>query len=218
MTTTTSETMTAQHVEALLALLVSLDPRLRAPDPGTAEIRVSAWTSLLAEVPPTFAVRFAERAYQEVRDWPLVPAEILTAWREEQRETAQAQGEALFGDDRYRQRRSGWSAEVVDYCLAVMAAVQAGLPAESVERPVLPERHLTPAQEAWQRRCTFHTICACDHTRCRDGWLDVEETTEALFGTYPVVVRCPHCEDATRMAVEQGLAKKPSQRPRRRAS
>jgi hypothetical protein len=215
MSTTTTEAMTEAHIEALLALLVSLDPRLRAPDAGTAELRVRAWTSLLGEVSPAFAVKYSELAYQEVRDWPLAPAEILMAWREVQQAAAVEQGEALFAGDRTRVRQSGWAPEIVDWCLAVIDATRRGEDPESVPRPQLPERYLTPAQEAWQRRCTFHTLCACDHTVCRDGFLDVETSSEGLFGTYPAVQRCPFCADATAMAVERGLAKKPSRGGRR---
>jgi hypothetical protein len=211
--------MTPQHVEALLALLVSLDPRLRAPDASTAELRVSAWSSLLAEVDPAYAVRFAELAYQEIRDWPLTPAEILQGWRSEQREAAEAPARDPFDDGGRRGLgRSGWSPQVLDFLREALAAVARGEDPAAVPRPDVAVRPLTAAQDSWQRRCVFHRICACDHTTCRDGFLDAEETVvgwEDLL--YPSVVRCPHCEDALKMAVEQGLAKKPAYRARRRA-
>jgi hypothetical protein len=41
---------------------------------------------LLAEVDPGFAVKYAEHAYQELRELAITPAEILGAWREHQRQ------------------------------------------------------------------------------------------------------------------------------------
>lgn len=209
--------MTFQHTEALLALLVSLDPRLRATDASTAALRTNAWTSLLGEVDPAYAVKYAELAYQEVRDFPLTPAEILVAWRTEARETAQQAGEALFAGDTYQQVSHGWPAEMADWVRNVVTTIRHGGDGSEVPRPQNRQRQLTVAQDAWRRRCAFHRICACDHTVCRDGWLDEVTEEPGPFGDYEKVTRCPHCADALAMAVEQGIAKRPSFRPRRRS-
>lgn len=214
------QAMTTEHVEALLALLVSLDPRLRAPDAGTAEIRVRAWAGLLAEVDPAYAVAYVERAYQEIRDWPLQPAEILQAWRAEAEEKAEAAGEELFDGDGMQRWAAGqgWEPVVLDWLREVLAAANRGEDPTSVPQPHTSVRPLTPQQDAWQRRCAYHRICACDHTHCRAGFLDAEEEIIGWQGhRYPVVRRCNHCEDALKMAIEQGLAKRPSYRARRSA-
>lgn len=218
---TPTPAMTDGHVEALLALLVSLDPRMRAPDEATAKIRVRAWSTLLAEVDPAYAVRYAEHAYQEVRDWPLQPAEILQAWRSEQVETAEHQGDELFGDDGVRRWSSslGWEPAMIDYLRDVLAAAERGEDVLSVPRPQTTVKPLTAAQDAWQRRCAYHRICACDHTECRDGILDAEETIIGWNGhSYLTNRRCPHCNDALLMAIERGIAKRPSQHARRRTT
>jgi hypothetical protein len=203
--------MTRDHVTVLLALLVSLDSRLVARDERTAEIRVNAWTSLLGEVDPGFAVRYAETAYQEIRDYALTPAEILVAWREDQATTAESSGSALFDAGRYLEQQHGWDPVMVDYLRDVLEAVKAGDDPESVPRPATSRRPLTPEQDAWQRRCRYHRICACDHRVCRDGFLDAEETIIGLnAASYPVVRRCTWCADALTMAIERGIAKRPS--------
>lgn len=206
--------MQREHVDALLALLVSLDPRLRAPDLHTAEVRASAWTRLLSEVDPGYAVRYCEHAYQELRDLPITPAEILTAWREDQRAEAEASGDALFDAGRYLDNQTGWDPVMVDFLRDVLAAYQRGEdPEQTVPRPRTSRRPRTAAQDAWQRRCPFHRICACDHARCRDGFLDEEETVVGLSRKpYPAVRRCPFCADALAMAIERGIAKKPQAR------
>lgn len=218
MTTTPLDTgrMALEHVEALLALLVSLDGRLRAPDAATAEIRAKAWTSLLGEVDPAFAVRYVEHAYQELRDVAMTPAEILVAWREDQRVQAETAGAAKFDADRYLDTgaRAGWDPVMIDYLRDVLEAHQRGEDVGTVPRPQTTRQPLTPAQDAWQRRCAFHRICACDHTRCRAGFLD--EVTHEPGGfdgsPYEKVTRCPFCADALAMAVEQGIAKNPQAR------
>lgn len=212
MTTTALDThrMELGHVEALLALLVSLDGRLRAPDAATAEIRAKAWTSLLGEVDPAFAVRYVEHAYQELRDVVMSPAEILTAWREDQREKAEAVGETLYDTaERWVDSRVGWEPVMVDYMRDVLAAYQRGEPVESVPTPKSTRPPLNAQQDAWERRCAFHRICACDHLQCRDGWLDAPVFQRGPFGMYEKVERCSHCGDATAMAIEQGIAKSP---------
>lgn len=219
--TTTTLPMTEEHVEALLALLVSLDSRLRAPDAATAEIRVRAWAALLAEVDPAYAVRHAELAYQEVRDWPLAPAEILQAWRERQRTEAETVGERLFHGPEYAAPAGGWTSNPVmmDWLHAVAEAHKRGEGPESVPMPVNSRPAMSAAQDAWERRCVFHRLCACDHTGCRDGWLDEETTTPGpLSAAYLKVTRCPHCADAAAMAEERGIAKSPSVRATRRRS
>lgn len=55
-----------------------------------------------------------------------------------------------------------------------------------------------------ERRCVYHKVCACDHSVCRDGWLD-DEIADPQPGdpNHTRVQRCPHCFDAALMTVEQ---------------
>jgi hypothetical protein len=213
MTTTTAPRMTEDHVRALLALLVSLDGRLRASDENSAALRTRAWSTLLAEVDPGFAVKYAEHAYQELRELAITPAEILGAWREHERLGAETAGEALFDASRYVGQQHGWDPVMVDYLRDVNAAVRAGQDPASVPLPETARKPLTAEQDAWQRRCPYHRLCACDHTACRDGFLDEEEIRVGWNGLpYPTVTRCLHCLDALKMAIETGVAKDPAAR------
>lgn len=203
--------MTPAHTEALLGLLVALDARLKAPDERTASLRVSAWTALLREVPPDYAMHHAERAYQEVRDWPLQPAEILQAWRTDQAE-ARTRAEQEYRDTHPLPVAPGAFADWVQQAMAVAAA---GGDVNSIPRP--PVAPLSPERDAYERRCTFWQLCACPHTDCRDGVLDDETTVVGVSGmVYAAVKRCPWCWDAVVMADEQGLAKRPSRTGGRR--
>ena len=213
-----AQLMTVQHVETLLAVLVSLDSRLTAPDATSAAIRANAWSKLLGEVEPQFALRYAEHAYQQVRDWPLQPAEILQAWRTRvvegaqraEQDARQAQGQQQAADaSTWRQAQQAG----IDYLRALLAADGNMDAVGPPPRVAL----LTPEQEARERRCRFHQLCACPHDRCRDGWLDAEAVILGHGGRqYPCVQRCSFCHDALLMAEEQGLAVRPGQRGGRR--
>lgn len=204
--------MTENHTRTLLAVLVSLDPRLKAPDETTAAIRCRAWTSLLAEVDPVFAAKFVEHAYQQVRDWPLQPAEILQAWRTEAAEAREEATQEQRVIDRSDRRAT--IAVGQQYLRDCWAAVLAGQ--EPPPRP--PDLNtLTPEQDARQRRCTYYDLCACDHTRCRNGYLDAEAVVIGVHGVeYPGVQRCSFCRDALLMAEEQGRAVSPGRHGGRR--
>lgn len=206
----TGARFTAQHAAGLLATLSALDGRLKANDEATATIRVNAWAALLGEVDPGYAMKYAQRAYQQVRDWPLQPAEILQEWRREQAAAQQ-------GDDRSERLEQGElgvtrpAGAMRDYLRAVFAALQAGQPFDSVPRPV-GVGSFSPARDARERRCVFHRLCACDHTKCREGYLDAEHTLVIEGQSYPAVEACPFCHDALLMADEQGLAMRPTTR------
>jgi hypothetical protein len=91
--------------------------------------------------------------------------------------------------------------------------VRAGQDPASVPLPETARKPLTAEQDAWQRRCPYHRLCACDHTACRDGFLDEEEIRVGWNGLpYPTVTRCLHCLDALKMAIETGVAKDPAAR------
>lgn len=60
-----------------------------------------------------------------------------------------------------------------------------------------------PGELEREKRCAFHDHCACTHTECTEGWLDVEQP-EPRRGDpdRTVVARCPNCRDAMLMADE----------------
>lgn len=207
--------MTPDHIRVLLGTLSALDTRLAAKDEGNANIRVNAWASLLAEVDPAYAMRYAQQAYQQVRDWPLQPAEILQGWRADQAATEAASDQDHRTTDA-GQRPAGPS-KMHGWIRDVWAAVSAGRSWESVPVPEGAVFQRTAEQESRERRCAFWRICACDHQRCRDGWSDDEALIVGVNGRrYPGVHRCLHCGDALVMAEEQGLVVKPGRNGRRR--
>lgn len=206
-------TMTEDQVRALLALLVALDARMKAPDENTAALRVRAWSVLLQEVDPAYAMRYAEHAYQETRDWPLQPAEILQGWRAEQA-AGRARAEAAYRQQHPEERQAG-PVEMAAYVRACVDALANGRDPLLIPRPAITP--LSPEQDAYLRRCVYHRICACDHLHCREGFLDDETTIiNSLGRTYVAVARCPYCRDAIVMAEERGLAKHPGRTARRR--
>lgn len=74
-------------------------------------------------------------------------------------------------------------------------------PAASTARPQ-PE---TTAETADQRarRCRFYKHCTCDHTVCRDGWLDDDVPNPTSINPHNVAnARCRFCADAQEMAGE----------------
>lgn len=63
----------------------------------------------------------------------------------------------------------------------------------------------TTAETAEQRsrRCPFWKHCTCDHTECRDGWLDEDEPDPTPMDAHHVRSRrCRFCNDAREMASE----------------
>ena len=74
-----------------------------------------------------------------------------------------------------------------------------GKPRRTHQQP----EHTQETADQRARRCPFHKVCVCDHTVCRDGWLDEEDLTRVVNGVvYPAVVRCPRCKDAQEMTSE----------------
>jgi len=212
---TPPQPMTEQHVDALLGFLIALDPRLSAPDETTSKIRTSAWTALLCNVDPAFAMEFSQRAYSEPRDWPLQPAEILQAWRQRQEETNRRAEEAHR--QQHPEERRGNAARMAAYLRDVFAATQRGESFDSVPVPEGLVVTQSPEARARERRCVWWTICACDHQNCFAGYLDAEvEIENSLGAKYSAVKRCPWCGDAAVMADERGMTKRPTAGGRRR--
>lgn len=203
--------MTENHIRLLLATLVSLDSRLATPDRTSDAIRVSAWLKLLGEVDPAYAMRHAERAYQQVRDWPLQPAEILQAWRADQAAGQRVQETQAVREESAR-LLPGAGEAMRRYVRDVWDAVQNGRAWDSVARPPQVVT-ISRAQDERERRCPHHRLCACTHDRCRAGWLDAEAVIIGVNGReYPAVQECSWCRDAKLMAEELGQAPRPGTR------
>lgn len=201
--------MTLEQTAGLLTVIVSLDPRMSPPDETTAKIRVTAWWKILQEVDPLWATRYVEHAYSQLRDFPITVAEIRHEWlRASERDETAARR-----DD---ERRSGGRATplVMDWVRASYASVRAGGQVLPIPAGV---GRLSPEADLRQRRCRFHTLCACPHTHCRDGWEDApHEIRDAMDRPHEAVKRCAQCNDALLMAEERGTAKRPHGHGRRR--
>lgn len=52
------------------------------------------------------------------------------------------------------------------------------------------------------RACSNRRMCACDHTKCRGGFLDGDQVVMIHGRQYIRTLRCPHCEDAAKMIGE----------------
>lgn len=195
----------------VLASAASIDPRLAARDPETADLRHTGWWHILSEVPFPFAMDYLRRFYSEPRDFPMQPAEILQAWRDQLREQ-RAAARAPVEDVEDQPTLDGGSARpsMIAWLREVWSASVNGQDPRAVKVPLGGPFNRTMEAERRSRQCVYPDICACSHTECRDGWLDVETTRTTDLGVATAAVeRCPHCKDAVLMAEERGIAKRP---------
>lgn len=183
------------HASALMAYISSVDSRFTEVSEEVAAARLRAWTSILSDVDPAFALAHARRFYSRARPDRITPGEIRTAWMTQQRrEAARTRPPLPAGTPAPTGLR--------DYLNAVLAAVQAGRDPATV--PVPAGKSITPEAELASRRCEHWRDCACDHTTCRAGWLDNEVEVKSVHGlAYRAVEPCPHCRDAALMAAER---------------
>lgn len=203
--------MTPEQVDAILALVVSLDSRMIVPDKGTADLRAKGWWKIIGEVHPDYAIDYVRDHYAAADVWPLAPGDLLQAWRVDQaRRRAADEAQEDSGHTVTRAHP-----EVFSWLRRCLAAYRAGEDPTAVPRPDLPR--LSDKANRWGRRCTYWRLCHCPHTNCRDGWADQETTrTSALDREYPAAVRCAPCTDALDDAEQRGIAKKPRGTGRRR--
>lgn len=192
--TTAGPVFLPAHAAALLAYVTSVDERFATTDEATAAARVRAWQTILHDVDPGFALQHARRYYSRAGQLRITPAEIRTAWaghlrRQDARERAPLAPSAPPPTG------------LRDYLRQAAAAYAAGRDPGSIPPPS--GAGLSPEADRASRKCREWRTCACDHTRCRDGWLDREERiVNALGKSYPAVSACPHCRDAVLMAAE----------------
>lgn len=198
--------MSPTELTDLLRYASSLDHWLKQTSPEEGAVMVAGWATILEPVPIQHAMDTVRRHYSQAEARTIQPGDILGAWHAQRRQEAAAELST-------RERElPGLEVDpsISHYLHEVLAASRRGEGLESVPRPPAVQ-FLTSSQSAWSRRCVYHAICVCDHTDCRDGWLDEESViTNNMGRNYPAVRRCPHCNDALLMAEERGIAKKPS--------
>lgn len=206
----TTSGMNREQVGVVLATAAAIDPRLAARDPETAELRVTGWWHILAEVPLPFALDYVRRFYSEPRDFPMQPAEVLQTWRERQREQRAAARTPQDAEEQLTLDGGAARPSMIAWLREAWVATSEGRSPSSVQIPMGGPFNRTSDAERRIRQCTYPDICACSHTECRDGWLDAETTRTTDVGASTVAVqRCPHCKDALLMAEERGIAKRP---------
>lgn len=209
--------MSPAEVADLLRYCSALDPWLKQTSPEEGAVMVGGWATILAHVPADHAMRYAQVHYSQGNARTITPGDVLADYHDtvraeqaaaeeaEVRELATVGAGDLLGG-------SGAAAYLRD----LASAHAAGRDLSTVPRPAT-VRVLPVDADVRGRRCVYHALCACDHTRCRGGWSDDEAVVvNALGRSYPAVQRCLHCQDALIMAEERGVAKKPSRTAVRR--
>lgn len=232
--------MDTTEVRALLSAIVTgkIDPFFRTFSAEEASAMTEGWASMLAAVPLDFAVAEMRRHYSVAGAHSLTPGDLLSGWHavEGRRRTEEAQAEDRAERERtYRStgdrqptpaspparrlvaegappERLGLNAKPGWYDAQVAAYAAAGLDAASVPLPFIPQP--VGAEERRERRCRHWHGCACDHTSCRDGWLDGEQVIYSKFGDHPATVPCAACHDAALMAAESAPKSKKRNRVR----
>lgn len=208
--------MNAAEVRDLLRFCSSVDPWLKQTSPEEAVVMVGGWGAILQDVPLDTAMLAAKAHYSEPNARTIQPGDLLGAFHAQRRAHGKAEAEqerlALAGP----QQGLLPAPNMIAWLRDVMHAALRGEDTSTIPRPS-GVRQLSEKHDAYLRRCIYHGLCACDHTTCRDGWMDAEETVTSELGrTYPAVRRCPHCLDALLMAEDRGIAKKPSAATARR--
>lgn len=184
-----------QHSHALMAFIRSVDPRWAAVAEDQADARARSWAVILEDVDPGWALQYAKRFYSTDQRERLAPGMIRQAWMADQRV------------DLAKQRERDETGVPVPESLAQFMREAIRLAAAGQDPGQLPPpasaRHMTKVEDLRSRLCRYWQGCACDHTKCRDGWLDEEQTFIGSTGlSYSGVRACPHCHDAAIMAAE----------------
>lgn len=202
--------MTPEDTRRLLSYAGSLDPWMGQTSPDEAAIMVIGWADLLTPVPFDVAQGAVKRHYSEPGARSIQPGDVLGAWHEHRRVEARESSYAV--DATVPQTLAGVTPvarSMAAYLRECLEVAGAGGDVLTVPRPAA--YRLSPSAEDRERACAFPKICACSHTECRGGFLDAEEhVTSTLGQRYPAVRFCPVCADGLLMAVEQGVARKPS--------
>ena len=184
-----------EHADALLAYIRSVDPRWAAVAQDQAETRSRAWATILADVDPAWALAYARRFYSRDQSERIAPGMIRQAWRTEARVQEARDRPAPTPSMPVPPNLAAYMRE----CLKASAE---GRDPAQVPKPAT-AKHMTKADDIRSRLCRYWKGCACDHTKCRDGWLDEEQGFIGQNGLpYSGVQPCPHCHDAAIMAAE----------------
>jgi hypothetical protein len=209
--------VTPEETAGVLRYAATLDPWLGQTSIEEGAVMVTGWTDMLTAVDPQVAMDAVRAHYAEAGVRSIQPGDVLAAWRRHltaqaaERETAERTAvQAVHAAQVVR----GFGGSLGTYLRECLDTVAGGGRVEDVALPEGRPR-LDEHTDRWQRRCTFHTICACSHTEYRAGFLDAETTiTDAHGREHPAVRRCVVCADGILMAQERGIARRP--RPGRR--
>jgi hypothetical protein len=71
--------MNPSQIPQLIAEIALADPRIRREDPTERRGQIHMWAGILTDVPYDFAIQAAHRHYAQSQ-WPILPADIATAW------------------------------------------------------------------------------------------------------------------------------------------
>lgn len=72
--------MNPSDIPQLIAEIALADPRIRREDPTERRGQIKMWAGILTDVPYDFAIQAAHRHYANSQ-WPILPANIATAWK-----------------------------------------------------------------------------------------------------------------------------------------
>ena len=193
---------TAQHGLALMALLVSFDPRHNG-DEATIRGKAETWSKLLnhAGADPAWVRSFVERAYSDPRPYQLQVGDIIRAWGNAQRvEESRKPQTLLFGSSVPEGFTDLVAASKERWMLARQAASGSELwrqqraETQRVDAAVVVPWPIVAVRDERERACGVK-LCVCTHTACRDGWDD-------LPGEGGRVQRCMICREALEMQSE----------------
>jgi hypothetical protein len=124
------------EIPQLLAEIALADPRVRRDDPVERRGQIKMWAGILAAVPYPDAIRLAHRHYA-TSQWPILPANIATAWRDEIRDRLERHTDPTPTADPDLPRQ--WNAELRDSRQAVVAGELPPAPhtaAQGTARPI----------------------------------------------------------------------------------
>ena len=224
--------MNLTETHRILAVIATLDQRVRAWTSQQAEAASAMWTRHLFDVPADWVLAYVEHYYRQADTRELTSGMVLSAYRtwERRDESQQASDERrreALDEDIIIGMAPPWFREYEQACTdagnwpMVYAISDRKLRRQAIKEarervaavPVPPQARLNQPlthTEIRERQCINRRICACDHHGCRGGFLDGDQVVIRSGRTYIESVRCPLCADAAAMVGESRPAPKGS--------